>query len=192
MTHVIDLHDEALVTVAEAEHYLNLEGGYDNQRVKLLINAVSFAIQNYTERKFTPEVSCVDTYLHFDAAEADYQIIKCLVTEWTPLTTLTSITFDGVTYASETATDAYTGLIYLSVPVMTFKEFIPVVITYKAGYSETPIDIKQVALDTIGYYYKRDFLEYASDIVEKGGRPDEVFFPESCRKVIRDYTRDML
>lgn len=194
MGHVLDLHDEALITTAEAEAYMNLEQGYDDQRVKGLINAVSAAVQNYTERKFTPEVACVDEYLHFDVAEAGFQTIDQLMTEWTPLTTLTSITFGGEEYTSETAIDAYLGLIHLTVAVYTSKKYIPVVITYKAGYAEVPADIKQVVVDTVNFYYKRDFFEYTSEVsaAMQGGRPDEVFFPERCRKIVRDYTRDML
>jgi hypothetical protein len=189
---VIGLHDEALVTVAEAEHYLNLEPGYDNQRVTQLINSASIAVQNYTERKFSPEILCVDSYLHFDAAELGYQTITQLVAEWTPLTTLTSVEFNGVAYTSSMYTDAYLGLIYLTVPFVTASPYIPVEVTYKAGFADTPDDIKQVVLDTVGYYYKRRFIEYDMEMIDKGGRPDEVYFPASCRKVVRDYTRDML
>jgi hypothetical protein len=192
MGHVVDLHNEALVTVAEAEAFLNLEAGYDDQRIKGLINTASIALQNYTERKFSPEVACVDEYLHFDAAEMGYQTIAQLVTEWTPLTTLTTVRFNDVAYSSAMYTDAYLGLISLTVPLVTALQYIPVEITYKAGYAETPSDIKQVVLDTVGYYYKKRFLEYDLDVIDKGGRPDEVFFPASCRKIVRDYTRDML
>jgi hypothetical protein len=189
----LDLHDEALVTQEEAELYLNLEEGSDDQRIKTLINSVSCALLNYTERKFTPAVACVDDYLHFDPAESSYFIIDQLVTEWSPVTTLTSLTIDGTAYTvGDVVIDAYGGLLFLPTAVSTLKKYVKVVINYEAGYAETPPDIKQVVMDTVGFYYKKRFLEYDMDVIDKGGRPDEVFFPESCRKVVRDYTRDML
>ena len=108
----LDLDAEALVTQDEVELYCALEAGYDDQRVKILVNGVSAAIQNYTERKFTPEVACIDDYLHFDVAESSYNIIDQLLTEWTPVTTLTSLTIDGEAYTvGDVVIDAVAGII---------------------------------------------------------------------------------
>jgi hypothetical protein len=105
------------------------------------------------------------------------------------------LTIDGTAYTvGDVVIDTYGGLLFLPTAVSTLKKYVKVVINYEAGYAATPPDIKQVVMDTVSFYYKRDFLQYTTEVSAalQGGRPDEVFFPESCRKVIRDYTRDML
>ena len=190
----VDLIDEALVDVDDAEQYINLEAGFDDQRVKKLINGVSIALQNITERKFTPDVVCQDTRLMFDYCATEFQVIQNIICDWTPVTELTTLTIDGTVYTSDVGIDPDTGLLVLSVALSTSKEFCPLIIDYKAGYTAVPEDIKQVVLDTVSFYWKRDFLEYDTEVARamQGGRPDESFFPMTTRKVIREYTRDRL
>jgi uncharacterized phiE125 gp8 family phage protein len=188
------LQSNALITVADAESYLELAPGSDNDRIIMLINSVSTAIESYTARYYVPHV--------ITAEKHDGSGDIFLMLNYAPLIALTKVALRDETdipvnsiYVDESA-----GILSISASLSgrVFTEaFANVAVDYTAGYGTVaipaiPADIKQACRDTVAYYWKRDFVEYTAELKQAViGLPTSAF-PNSAKYILDNYQRTQL
>jgi len=156
-----------LVTLSEYKAYKNISSTEQDSLINGLITRVSSFIKTYCGKTFVDYAS-VDKVEYFDGVGID----KLFLDEQ-PVISITSIEISndgGLTY--QTPLVEYTDYFVdydIGVVSALYSNFVlestiaqgisnrNVKVTYKGGYTTTPSDIKQAALDLIEYYRNEEY-----------------------------------
>lgn len=180
----------ALVTLAKTKEYLQIEptNMTDDERLEMLINGVTCAIESYIKWKV---MSRVFTELH-DGNDAH---ILCLAN--TPVINITSIEQikdDGTILslgADEYRVDQQNGRVYNH--GRWLRGFQNYRFTYTAGYESAPDDIQLACLKWIEYLFKTDHASYSTAFQQAGNATTPPFeLPEIIKDLLSPYRRVVL
>jgi len=151
-----------LITLEDYKTYKGIAGFTEDSKITPLITSVSQLVKTYCKRSF------VDYYAT-DLVE-EFTITwerKSLQLRETPVVSITSVAErDSVSspYVTLGATDYYLDKSTDTVWRLSAGDFVSfmegpgsVVITYKAGFSTCPEDLKLATIDLVNYYFKEDY-----------------------------------
>ncbi len=146
-----------LTTLENAKQYLGLTAAADDTLLGRLITAASAWIKSFLNRDVL-ETAYLDT---FDGTGTP----KLMLPQY-PITSLTSVTVDGV--AVDLATLVFRGAVLTRTDGAIFPMgYGNVAVSYKAGFTAIPADIEQACVEIVGWNYKvRDRIGHASKTIQ--------------------------
>jgi hypothetical protein len=177
-----------LVTLQEYKSYMSIVNPTNDTRISVLITSISQLVKNYCRRTFVdyvddPKVDIFKGGKNFDPSE--YPIISVGSVEYSPdfgktYTTLTEFTdyiidneaeqvvFINAPYNSTPYSD-YSNSLHGSfrfLPANSYNYALPrpnaFRITFNAGYTEVPGDLKLAVFDLITYYIRNEGIVHSS------------------------------
>lgn len=191
-----------LVTLEEYKVYAGITSDKENQKLEAIIVSISQMVKTYCANSFVDYYGSGQEKVESFTIHWDTKTIQ--LTE-NPVVTIASVE-ERATYSS-----AYTALTtgayeyYLDEDTDTlyrtdangFKNWAKgpgsVVVTYSAGYSELPEDLKLAVFDLITYYYKEEYKERrtlgSSSVVNQTTSTQwrNVGFPDHIKRVLDLY-----
>lgn len=176
----------ALATVADVKAFAGITTSNDDALLTSLINAVSVAFVKWTDRD-------LESTTHTDVMDGPGGSVMVLPNY--PITAVTSLKIDGVSIPARPAVGEM-GFSYNDFSIRLHgyrfpRDFGNIEITYTAGYTVVPDDLKQAVIETVVLRYnERRRIGETSRAVE--GQATSFLreeLPPFAQRVIREYSR---
>ena len=187
-----------LITLAEYKEYKGINSISEDAKTESLITRTSEFIKKFTNKTFIDFVS-VDKIEYFDALNLDFIFLDEL-----PVISITSaktsvdggVTQTTIVENTDFFIDLELGQIisnnisgYFTNSGIGFKSL---EIAYRAGYAQTPEDIKQANMDFVAYYLDQEYTpkrQFASNTIENMNFREEssINLPGHIQRILEYY-----
>ena len=186
-----------LITLEEYKESKGLSSVKDDYRLNTLIDSVSQLVKTYCGNSIVDyystnkvETFSIDWDTHLvQLTESPVNSVVSVETRDTVAASYTTLA--STEYYLDTATDS---IMYVSSGSNNYRNWPrgpgAVKITYTAGYSDTPADLKLACIDLVQYYYKEEHTQrrtLAGATIENQGSGDGRGFPDHIKRVLDMY-----
>ena len=184
-----------LITLEDYKDAKNLSSVKEDARLTTLIESVSQLVKTYCGNSIVDFYSSNKVeYFNIDWGTHIIQLTESPVNTVVSVETRDSLSSSYTTVATseyylDTATDSIlyvAGNMYKSWP----RGAGSVKVTYTAGYSETPADLKLACIDLVQYYFKEEHTQrrtLSGATIENQGSGDGRGFPDHIKRVLDMY-----
>jgi len=186
-----------LITLEEYKESKGLSSVKDDYRLNTLIDSVSQLVKTYCGNSIVDyystnkvETFSIDWDTHLvQLTESPVNSVVSVETRDTVAASYTTLA--STEYYLDTATDS---IMYVSSGSNNYRNWPrgpgAVKVTYTAGYSDTPADLKLACIDLVQYYYKEEHTQrrtLAGATIENQGSGDGRGFPDHIKRVLDMY-----
>ena len=194
----VNVNGNDLITLQTYKDLEGLKSNTDDTRISAIITSVSQLVKTYCANSLVDFV----TEEKIETISVEFSSTKVQLTE-SPIISVTKVeekTANATTYTTLTeTTDYFVDTITDSiVRISSGKEklwetgFGTVKVTYKAGYTTLPADLKLAVCDLVTYYFKgehkeRRTIQGATQQNPASSRRDSISFPDHIKRVLDFY-----
>jgi len=186
-----------LITLEEYKESKGLSSVKDDYRLNTLIDSVSQLVKTYCGNSIVDyystnkvETFSIDWDTHLvQLTESPVNSVVSVETRDTVAASYTTLA--STEYYLDTATDS---IMYVSSGSNNYRNWPrgpgAVKVTYTAGYSETPADLKLACIDLVQYYFKEEHTQrrtLSGATIENQGSGDGRGFPDHIKRVLDMY-----